>query len=308
MIEPVQHTAGSLIADMNAFLSELKVERGLSENTLSAYRIDLKQMISWMRAQGIYSTGAVTRDHMTPYLASLHRRGCTGSTIVRKTTTLRLFSAFVCREGLSPTDFSSALDSGTLVAQRLPQVLTQEEVARLLTLPNRVTQDGLRDAAMLELMYGSGLRVTEIVDLKISDIDLSEGLVRPFGKGAKERQVPMGEAARDAVADYLRNARPTLVAGKPGVTALFVTRRGKPVNRVAIWGLVKHYSQQAGISRNITPHTLRHSFATHLLSGGADIRAIQEMLGHVNIETTQRYTRVDSTRLREAFNKAHPRA
>ena len=298
----------SMIRSLNVFIDELNVERGLSTNTLSAYRSDITQLITWCSERKVTDIAALTPDLVTAFLASLYKRGCTGATIVRKTTALRMFAAYACREGMTTVDFAAALDTGTQTGRKLPQVLTSAEIIKLLSLPDRNTYEGLRNAAMLELMYGSGLRVSELVSLKESDLDLHSGLVRPFGKGAKERQVPVGEAAKDCLEAYLRNSRPNLAAGKPAVPNLFLNTRGGPVSRVWFWGIIKEYAKAAGISRNITPHTLRHSFATHLLSGGADIRAIQEMLGHVNIETTQRYTRVDVTRLREAFNKAHPRA
>jgi len=297
-----------LIRGLNDFIDELNVERGLSNNTLSAYRSDIMQLVTWCSERKVTEVAALTPDLVTAFLASLYKRGCTGATIVRKTTALRMFAAFACREGMTTVDFAAALDTGTQIGRKLPQVLTGDEINRMLDLPDRGTYEGLRNAAMLELMYGSGLRVSEVVALKESDLDLHSGLVRPFGKGAKERQVPMGESAKESLESYLRNSRPYLAAGKPAHPALFLNIHGKPVSRVWFWGMVKDYAKAAGISRNITPHTLRHSFATHLLSGGADIRAIQEMLGHVNIETTQRYTRVDVTRLKDAFNKAHPRA
>ena len=298
----------SLIRSLNEFIDELNVERGLSANTLSAYRSDIMQLVLWCSERKVTEIAALTPDLVTAFLASLYKRKCTGTTIVRKTTALRMFAAFACREGMTTVDFSAALDTGTQIGRKLPQVLTSDEINRMLALPDRSTYEGLRNAAMLELMYGSGLRVSEVVTLRESDLDLHSGLVRPFGKGAKERQVPMGESAKESLENYTRNSRPYLAAGKSAGTALFLNTRGGPVSRVWFWGMVKEYAKAAGISRNITPHTLRHSFATHLLSGGADIRAIQEMLGHVNIETTQRYTRVDVTRLREAFDKAHPRA
>jgi len=297
-----------MIRSLNVFIDELNVERGLSTNTLSAYRSDITQLITWCSERKVTDITALTPDLVTAFLASLYKRRCSGATIVRKTTALRMFAAYACREGMTSVDFSAALDTGTQTGRKLPQVLTSAEITKLLALPDRNTHEGLRNAAMLELMYGSGLRVSELVSLKESDLDLHSGLVRPFGKGAKERQVPMGDASKDCLEVYLRNSRPHLAAGKPAVPNLFLNTRGGPVSRVWFWGIIKEYAKAAGISRNITPHTLRHSFATHLLSGGADIRAIQEMLGHVNIETTQRYTRVDVTRLREAFNKAHPRA
>jgi integrase/recombinase XerD len=305
---PTTQSQSTFTLALNAFLDELNVERGLSTNTLSAYKSDITQLITWCAERKVTTPDALTPDLVTAFLASLFKRRCSGATIVRKTTALRMFAAYACREGMTKVDFAAVLDTGTQIGRKLPQVLTSTEITKILSLPDTSTYEGLRDSAMLELMYGSGLRVSEVVSLREADLDLYSNLVRPFGKGAKERQVPLGDSAKEALELYLRNSRPYLCAGKPVVPNLFLNTRGGPVSRVWFWGMVKAYAKTAGISRNITPHTLRHSFATHLLSGGADIRAIQEMLGHVSIETTQRYTRVDVTRLREAFNKAHPRA
>jgi integrase/recombinase XerD len=190
----------------------------------------------------------------------------------------------------------------------LPKVLTVDQMVQLLRAPDLADRAGLRDAALMELMYSSGLRVSELVDLEIHRLDLGAGLVCPMGKGRKERMVPVGPIARELVGRYLQEARPALVGTNKAERHVFLSLNGLQLSRQDIWSMIKRYSSKAGLSGGITPHTLRHSFATHLLSGGADLRVIQEMLGHVSVTTTQRYTKVDSARLRQLYDNTHPRA
>ena len=293
---------------INSFVANLAAERGLSSHTLSAYRSDLTLFAAWLASRTVYRPDQVSPENAVAFLAALRGQGLASATITRKATVLRLFAAFLCREGLCTQDFTATLDTGRPRAPRLPTTLSIAEMERLLAMPLLTTPEGRRDRAMLEVMYGSGLRVSELVALRTADVDTRAGLVRPFGKGAKERQVPLGEAAQAALAVYVETARPTLLRGKPPSLALFVTDHGGPMTRQHFFHLVKTYAQEAQIARPVTPHTLRHSFATHLLEGGADLRAIQEMLGHASVETTQRYTRVDVARLRAVFDKTHPRA
>ena len=273
---------------MEAFLVNMSAERGLSEHTLTAYRYDLTQFLAALAAQDVADIRAVTPGHVYSFLAGLRRQ-------------------FLCRDGHLDADPTLAVETGKL-AQRLPTTLSLPEIERLMTAPPEGTPAGLRDRAMLETMYGSGLRVSELMALKCDDVDLRARLVRPFGKGGKERQVPLGDGAHDTLTAYLASARPLLLAKKPPTPFLFVTRQGGPMTRRHFLVLVKAYAREAGIARTISPHVLRHSFATHLLSGGADLRAIQEMLGHASVQTTQRYTRVDVARLREVYDRTHPRA
>ena len=285
----------------------MSAERGLSEHTLTAYRYDLTQFLAALAAQDVADIKAVTPGHVYGFLAGLRRQGLRPASITRKAISVRLWMQFLCRDGHRPDDPTLAVETGKL-AQRLPTTLSLPEIERLLTAPPEGTAAGLRDRAMLETMYGSGLRVSELMALKCEDVDLRARLVRPFGKGGKERQVPLGDGAHDTLTAYLASARPLLLAKKPPTPFLFVTRQGGPMTRRHFLMLVKAYAREAGIVRTISPHVLRHSFATHLLSGGADLRAIQEMLGHASVQTTQRYTHVDVARLREVYDRTHPRA
>ena len=296
-----------MMAFLEAFLANMSAERGLSEHTLTAYRYDLTQFLAALAAQDVADIKAVTPGHVYGFLAGLRRQGLRPASITRKAISVRLWMQFLCRDGHRPDDPTLAVETGKL-AQRLPTTLSLPEIERLLTAPPEGTAAGLRDRAMLETMYGSGLRVSELMALKCEDVDLRARLVRPFGKGGKERQVPLGDGAHDTLTAYLASARPLLLAKNPPTPFLFVTRQGGPMTRRHFLMLVKAYAREAGIVRTISPHVLRHSFATHLLSGGADLRAIQEMLGHVSVQTTQRYTHVDVARLREVYDRTHPRA
>lgn len=296
-----------MMAFLEAFLANMSAERGLSEHTLTAYRYDLTQFLAALAAQDVADIKAVTPGHVYGFLAGLRRQGLRPASITRKAISVRLWMQFLCRDGHRPDDPTLAVETGKL-AQRLPTTLSLPEIERLLTAPPEGTAAGLRDRAMLETMYGSGLRVSELMALKCEDVDLRARLVRPFGKGGKERQVPLGDGAHDTLTAYLASARPRILAKKPPTPFLFVTRQGGPMTRRHFLMLVKAYAREAGIVRTISPHVLRHSFATHLLSGGADLRAIQEMLGHASVQTTQRYTHVDVARLREVYDRTHPRA
>ena len=293
---------------VEAFLENRLSERGLSVNTLAAYRQDLTQLLVFLAARDIKAAKAITPGLLYDFLASLRRAGLRPASMVRKSVTLRAWTEFLCRDEYITDDPMVRVDPVKGHGLRLPTTLSLPEIERLLSVPDAATPAGLRDRAMLETMYGCGLRVSELVALKAADIDLRAGLVRPFGKGAKERQVPLGDGVRESLAAYQSAGRPKLMAKKPPTPYVFVTSRGGPMTRQYFLMLVKAYARQAGIARTISPHTLRHSFASHLLSGGADLRAIQEMLGHVSVKTTQRYTSVDVSRLREVYDRTHPRA
>ena len=292
---------------VEAYLTNMSAERGLSPNTLTAYRYDLTQFLACLEAQEVVTVKAITPGHVYGFLAGLRRSGQRPASITRKAISLKLWMQFLCRDGHRTDDPAQAVETGKL-ALRLPTTLSLPEIERLLMAPPEDAPAGLRDRAMLETMYGCGLRVSELVALKSEDIDLRARLVRPFGKGGKERQVPLGDGVHDTLVAYLARSRPVLLAGKPPSPFLFVTRHGGSMTRQHFLLLVKSYARQVGITRTISPHVLRHSFATHLLSGGADLRAIQEMLGHASVQTTQRYTRVDVARLREVYDRTHPRA
>ena len=292
---------------LEAYLANLSAERGLSDNTLVQYRYDLSQLIAYLRRENITEVKSITPGHVYGFLASLRRAGLAPASLTRKTISLKLWMQYLCREEAIQTDPSLAVDPPKTVV-RLPTTLSLPEIERLLSIPTLKTPEGVRDRAMLEMMYGCGLRVSELVSLETRSVDLRARLVRPFGKGKKERLVPLGDGVSETLAIYLQSARPLLLQKKPPTPFLFVTKRGGPMTRLHFLVLVKQYAAQAGIARNVSPHALRHSFATHLLSGGADLRAIQEMLGHASVQTTQRYTQVDVARLREVYDKTHPRA
>ena len=283
-----------------SFLDGLAVERGLSANTIEAYRRDLGQHLEFLVSRSIHDPTAVEESHLILYLGRLRRSNLAPSTVMRKVSSLRAFYRALVREEIISSDPTRNLPTPKLL-RRLPSVLSVEEVELLLAQPEATQARGLRDRAMLEVLYATGLRVSELVGLNRGDINLEMELIRCVGKGSKERIVPGGQPAVEAVRAYLaarRDAHPSL----------FLGNKGKPVTRVAFWRIVQRYARQAGIRNSISPHTLRHSFATHMLEGGADLRAIQELLGHASIVTTQIYTHVSVDRLREVYQAYHPRA
>jgi integrase/recombinase XerD len=297
-------TAGSLppaLEDrLRDFLGSLAVERGLAANTIRAYERDIRAHLAFLCGEGVDDLGRVDESHLIVHLGRLRRGGAAPATVVRKLSSLRTFYRHLVREEAIPADPTANLPAARF-RRRLPSVLSVEEVTRLLEQPDTTILRGLRDRAMLELVYATGLRVSEVVNLTRGDINLDLGLVRCVGKGSKERIVPVGQPAADAVTEYLAGRR-------DAAPALFLGNKGRPLTRVAFWRIVQRYARQAGIRTAISPHTLRHSFATHMLEGGADLRSIQELLGHASIVTTQIYTHVSVDRLREVYQAYHPRA
>ena len=285
---------------MQAFLDSLAVERGLSGNTIQAYQRDLLHHLRFLNSQGIRELTAVEESHLIVYLGRLRRSSAAPATVMRKLSALRTFYRYLVREEVISTDPTSNLPAARRL-HRLPSVVSIEDVNRLLAQPDPSSPRGLRDRAMLELLYATGLRVSELLGLTRGSINLDLGLVRCIGKGSKERIVPVGRPAIEAIRCYLASRR-------DAAPALFLGNKGRPLTRVAFWRVVGRYARQAGIRTHISPHTLRHSFATHMLEGGADLRAIQELLGHANIVTTQIYTHVSADRLREVYRACHPRA
>ncbi|MGQ9512000.1 site-specific tyrosine recombinase XerD [Thermodesulfitimonas sp.] len=294
-----------LKAWLSEFLDYIRVERGLSRNTILAYRSDIAHFLTFLQKRS-FPVPAGLRDGMIAYLLELQRMGLSAATVARRTAALKSFFSFLTRLDYLPDDPAAELSSPKLI-QRLPRVLTPQEVERILAAPRLNTPTGLRDRAMLELAYASGLRVSELVGLDVDSINLEAGYVRVFGKGARERVVPVGRAARESLRDYLRRGRPLLCGSCKG-RALFLNRRGERMTRQGFWKLLKYYARAAGISKGLSPHTLRHSFATHMLENGADLRVVQELLGHADISTTQIYTHLTGRRLREIYELAHPRA
>ena len=291
---------------VRVFEDTLVLEDGASPRTVEAYRRDVVRCAAFMRGHGIHTASAITSGALREFVYHLKDLGLAGSSIRRNISALRTWFRVMLAEGLVTTDPTQRLDS----PQRwrtLPEVLTVEEVTRLLTAPSLEEPLAFRDRAMLELAYGAGLRVSEWIGLAVKDALLEEGLLRVFGKGSKERLVPIGRSAIGAVAVYLRELRPTLERGA-GQGILFLNARGLPLTRMGAWKILRKYVDLSGIERAVSPHTLRHSFATHLLEGGADLRAVQEMLGHADIATTQIYTHVDREYLRTVHRQFHPRS
>ncbi len=286
---------------LEAYLDHLALERGLARNSLAAYRRDLEGHLAFLRAScGIDDPRLVGEHNLIHYLAGLHHGHAATATICRKLTAVRQFYRYLVAEGVLTADPTANVDAPKKV-QRLPATLTLEEVERLLAAPDVSTPRGLRDRAMLELLYATGLRVSELVGLRRGDVNLKMGYVRVVGKGNKERIVPLGRVAGEWLQRWLH-------AREDDLPCLFPGNKRGPLSRVAFWQLIQRLTKHAGILKDISPHTLRHSFATHLLERGADLRAIQEMLGHSTITTTQIYTHVTSDLLREVYVDAHPRA
>jgi integrase/recombinase XerD len=312
---PTSHPSASPDADARFeglvldFLSYLELERGLSRNTLYAYRTDLHQYGEFLTEHDCDALKARPGD-IAEFLAELAtgngRPPCSASTIHRKAACLRSFYKHLRRDELIGDDPTAAL-SAPRRAKKLPQVLNYSEVQLLLAAPRGDEPTTVRDRALLEVMYACGLRASETIGLELSDIDLREGFLRARGKGSKERLVPLGRQAIAAIGVYMRSGRPKLV-GERHEPKLFVNFRGGPLTRQGLYKIVKRHARAAGLSSRMSPHTLRHSFATHLLAGGCDLRAVQEMLGHADIATTQLYTHLSGERLKEVYFSAHPRA
>lgn len=292
------------------FLAYLELERGLARNTLDAYRSDLAQFGRYLRERGLRAC-EVQREALTDYLAELstpgeERPAVSPATLQRKAACLRSFYRHLRRESLIEHDPTAEL-RGPPRNRRLPKVLSRDEIAKLLAQPRGTDPLALRDRALLELMYACGLRISETVGLLVADVDLEEGTLIARGKGSKERIVPIGRQAVAAVDVYRRRGRPALV-GLSSESHLFVNHRGSGLTRQGLHRIIAQHARSAGLQARMTPHTLRHTFATHLLSGGCDLRSLQEMLGHADLTTTQIYTHLSSDRLKDAYFGAHPRA
>lgn len=288
------------------FLEALWLENGLSDNTLASYRNDLKQFRKWLASQARCDLLQVHRHHLLDYLAFRVSQGVKPASTARMLSSLRRFYRFAVRQKWLDHDPSINLDNPRL-PNKLPSVLTEKQVEALLAAPNLEDPIEMRDKVMLELMYGSGLRVSELVELESAQLSIAQGLVRLDGKGGKERVVPVGEYTLDYLEQYLAQARPALDPNR-ACSALFPSKRGKMMTRQTFWHRVKKYVLQVGVSSPVSPHTLRHAFATHLLNHGADLRVVQMLLGHSNLSTTQIYTHVARQRLKALHGEFHPRA
>ena len=288
------------------YLKFIQLEKGLSENTIGAYRRDLKKYQDYLEEEKISHIDFIDRQTIQVCLGDLHDKGASAKSIARFISTIRSFHQFALREKYAAKDPTVLIETQKY-ERRLPDVLEVDEVIRLLETPDMSKNNGYRDRAMLELLYATGMRVTELIYLKVEDVNLIMGFVRVFGKGNKERIVPLGETIIDILETYIETVRPQLLK-KTVTDNLFLNMHGKPLSRQAIWKMIKQNGVKAEIFKTLTPHTLRHSFATHLLENGADLRAVQEMLGHADISTTQLYTHVSKSQIRKIYNQFHPRA
>ncbi|HLR73567.1 MAG TPA: site-specific tyrosine recombinase XerD [Pseudogracilibacillus sp.] len=293
--------------ELEDFFHYLQIERGLADNTLISYRRDLEKYMQFMQKEkGFSNWNEVERYDIVAYLQQLKIARKSTATISRTISSIRTFHQFLIREQIIQHDASIHIE--TPKSDRLlPEIITFDEVERLLEIKER-TPLALRNKAMLELLYATGLRVTELVSLQVSDLHLMMGFVRCIGKGNKERIIPVGDIAKDALEDYLQHAREELIKKNKNESSLFVNHHGRPLSRQGFWKIIKAVARDAGLTKEITPHMLRHSFATHLLENGADLRAVQEMLGHSDISTTQIYTHITKTRLKDMYDQFHPRA
>ncbi len=291
---------------IDQFLDFVSLERGLSPNTRAAYGNDLGAFAEWLRRAGVASVNAVTRRDILDFLIESRERGLRTTTVSRRLVSIKVFLRYLQGEGLLGTDVAGAMESPRLW-KVLPDVLSMKEVDRLLNAPDTARPLGVRDRAILETFYGTGLRVSELAALSIDQVHFDSGYLRCVGKGRKERLVPFGESVRTWLRRYLDEVRPALARGADSRT-LFITARRRPLDRRTIWLLIRRHALKAGIGKNVHPHTLRHSFASHLLANNAPLRVIQEMLGHADIATTQVYTHVDARRLKSVHERFHPRA
>lgn len=291
---------------IDSFIDHIRVERGLSRNTVEAYGNDLNRFNEYLAQRGIIDPTQVTDETAETFLDFLDREGMSVRSRVRYTSSIRSFFTYLMREGIVKSNPLELLESPRFLS-KLPRYLTSDEIRSLLEAPDDATPWGVRDRAMLEVLYAAGLRITELVELRLNSVNLEVGYLIARGKGDKERIVPLGEDAVRWLEHYIIHIRPLLDKGK-GVNTVFLNRNGGGLSRQYLWGAIKKYALQAGITKNISPHTIRHSFATHLLAGGADLRSVQAMLGHADITTTEIYTHVERERLKSVHKKYHPRS
>lgn len=309
----VRARAANIDHDVEAFLDFLRVERGVATNTLNAYRRDLRLYADGVRSLGIGSVADITDHDVAAFLTALSTREFapgrrySAATVARVLAAVRGFHRYLATEGVTSSDPTEPLGS-MRIPRSLPKALTLAEVEALIAAVPSEGSAHIRDRAMIEMLYAAGLRISELTSLDVDDVDLDARSVRCLGKGSKERVVPIGRAAVDGLKAYVTQARPGLAERGRSEPALFLNQRGRRLTRQGCWKLLKRHAEHAGLARRISPHTLRHSFATHLLDGGADIRIVQELLGHASVSTTQIYTRVSHERLREVYDRAHPRA
>ena len=298
--------ASPLEPALDLFLVHVRVEKGLAANSVDAYARDLRRYLDDLGRQGVAAWSEVRRDHLLAHLEHLLRSGISARSQARALSAIRALHRLLVAERLAELDPTEDVD-GPRPTHRLPQLLSREEVERLLAAPQGKTAAGVRDKAMLELLYATGLRVSELVGLSVNDVHLETRMLLARGKGSKERIVPLGTPAAAALRTYLASARPRLLRGRLS-RDLFVTPRGRRMTRQGFWKLLLRHARGAGIARPVSPHKLRHSFATHLLAGGADLRAVQAMLGHADVATTQIYTHLERSQVKRVYDRYHPRA
>ncbi len=304
--DPLSKISSNLVEPVESFLAWLELERGLSSNTITAYAHDLAHFSQFLERQKVSGWNRVDESVISAWNEHLGQSKYARSSQARKLSAVRMLARHLVREGFRKDDFTE-LVSAPKLSRKLPEVLTYQELQRLLEAPNTATPYGLRDRAILELFYSSGLRVSELCEVLLQSINLDEGYIRVLGKGSKERIAPIGSAAVTAVRNYLSGGRPHFVKSKTG-SELFLSQQGRAISRKMVWVMIRQHAAKAGIEKPIKPHLLRHSFATHLLEGGADLRVIQEMLGHSDISTTQIYTSVQTNRLVDEHALYHPRS
>jgi integrase/recombinase XerD len=293
-------------ANVRAFVAYLRSEKGLSKNTIAAYGRDVSKFASFCEDQGL-ALQQVSHGSIVEFLSTLYRRGLDSRSVARHLVTIRHFLRFCVMEKSLEKDPSENIQSPKF-RHTLPEFLSIDEVNRLLALPDVTNPQGLRDKAMIEILYSSGLRVSELCGLKIADMQLDAGYLRCIGKGDKERLVPIGKKALEWIREYIAKSRPEILGENNDSIFLFPSRSGKAIDRFIFWKTLRMYGKKAGLRKSLSPHMLRHSFATHLLDGGADLRSVQMMLGHADISTTQIYTHVVEGRLRQVYKAHHPRA
>lgn len=290
---------------IDIFLNYLSIERGLAENTTAAYQRDLLRYDRFLRSINVNDVNKIDRENIRSYLVYQKEKDLSSSTVARSLVAIRLFHRFLLREKLALKDPTDVIDSPKLW-KKIPDALSFSEVEKLLSSPDIRKKKGIRDKAIFETMYAAGLRVSELINLKVEDVNLDAGFIRCLGKGKKERVVPLGKVAVVSIKRYLESSRPKFLKKKIS-KFLFLNHSGSRISRIYIWKLIKVYARQARIKKPIKPHILRHSFATHLLERGADLRSVQEMLGHANISTTQIYTHINRDRLKSIHKTFHPR-
>lgn len=296
-----------MIGRMQLFLEYLTVELGLSANTRQAYERDLRLFCKTLGFKNSDALVNVNREQITGYMTQLKEKGLAAATIARKLAAIKAFYRFMTAEGYMDANPAEVVEAGTK-GIKLPRVLSEDEVVRLLNQPDITTAEGFRDRTMLEVLYATGMRVSELINLTLERVDLNMKYIIAFGKGSKERIVPLGSAAAEFLQQYLEKVRPKLTHAGRNTNIVFLAFGGHELTRQRFWQIIRAYGRKANINKALTPHILRHSFATHLLDNGADLRSVQELLGHSDISTTQIYTHLTNKRLRDIYAKAHPRA